>query len=391
MLLSFCLFVCPLAHAVDPIQVPMNADRWHGLEADNMGPKGNVEFSRKEGFPLGMMTLKEGSAALDGVTFKDGTIEFDFKPLDADMPGIQFRVNGAGTSENAEEVYFRTFPDCRGENDCLQYTPVIHGFTLWNVYPQYQNRAFVLDGWNHVRLVISGHRMTVYVNDQPQPALSVGNLEGESMDGTIHLRGPAVYANLVITPGAVDNLPPQPTPDPTDEDSAIVRHWQLSGLIPYPALKAPAYSEMPTAVQSWHAVDAERGGLVNLNRQYAAGDQPAAISWLRYSVDAKQPGMKQVSLGWLGEVWIYVNGKLVTDAKNFYSSKTERRGPDGRLSLENDSFDLPLHAGTNEVVIAMYPGIHDDLSPRTKWGWGIVMRYSDMSGLSFAPTKTPAM
>jgi hypothetical protein len=386
-----CALGGSLARAQVQMQIPMDALHWKALDADSMGPKGDLEFARQEGFPDGVMKLKEGSAALDDVSFSDGTIEYDFKALAEDAPGIQFRMSGPVNSENGEEFYFRTAPDCRAENDCIQYTPVIHGFMLWDVYPQYQHQAFVLDGWNHVRLVVSGRRMLVYINGQSEAALSVGNLESESTKGSIHLRGPAVYANLIITPGLVGNLPSVAASDPSLEDRSIVRHWAVSDLQPISTLDPPAYSDMPKKSESWHAVEAETGGLVNLNRQYFAGDQPAAISWLRYSVLAKQAETKQVSLGWLGEAWIYVNGKLVADAKNFYYPPTERRDPDGRLSLQNGLFSLPLHAGSNEIAIALYSQTRDAIRPRMKYGWGVIMRYGDMSGLSFAPERASGL
>ena len=79
------------ACAVEPIRVPMSSDHWHMLPSDSMGPQGNAEFLRKEGFPRGLLVLKAGSAALDGLIFRNGTIDYDFKPLAADMPGLQFR------------------------------------------------------------------------------------------------------------------------------------------------------------------------------------------------------------------------------------------------------------------------------------------------------------
>ena len=66
--------------------------------------------------------------------------------------------------------YIRSLPDCRAENDCIQYSPMINAFMLWNVYPEYQKRAPVFpDGWNHVRLVVSGKRMNVFINDSVRP------------------------------------------------------------------------------------------------------------------------------------------------------------------------------------------------------------------------------
>ena len=371
------------ARAIEPIRVPMSADHWHVLDGDSMGPKGDAQFIRKEGFPQGLLMLKAGSAALDGLTFRNGTIEYDFKPLAEDMPGLQFRVSGTGPVLDGEEVYERLFGDERASDDGIQYVPMIHGFMLWNVYPQYQSQAPLINGWNHMRLVVSGRRMKVYVNHSTDPTLSVGNLESGSMAGALHVRGPAVFANLVVTPDEVDGLPPQPEPDPAAQDAGIVRHWAMSQLQPLTRMHRPAYSEMPTDLYAWRNVDAERGGLLNLNRQFTLSNGPPFLIWLRYTVNSSHPGTKRVSLGWIGEAWVYANGKFVTEGKNFYNSEGERRDPDGRMSFDNGSFDVPLQAGSNQIAIALYISEHDDLRPRTPYGWGMMMRFADSAGLSF--------
>lgn len=346
-----------------------------------MGPQGQLEFVKHEGFPEGLLVLKAGSAALNALTFHTGTIEFDLKALSSDMPGMQFRVSGNAAAPDGEEVYLRLFGDCRASNDCIQYAPLIHGFMLWNVYPQYQRRALVLDGWNHVRLVVSEHRFQAFLNDQPQPALSVGNLESGSLAGSLHLRGPAIFANLIIQPGVVDALPSEPVPDPSASDPGIPRIWQMSTLSTRRDAKAPEYADMPKTPQDWRLVKVERGGLLNLNRQYSATEDPAALGWLRLSVDSDRDTVKRLSLGWLGQVWVFVNGRFLTQGKNFYEPENERRPPDGRLSLENGAFDVPLHKGRNEIAIALCAQGHDDLRPRTKYGWGVSARFASPQGL----------
>ncbi len=379
----FCVLPLALRAAQKPILVPLIADHWHLVDDPTAREKPGASFFGHEGFPQGAVTVKSGSIALNDFIFRNGTIEYDFKALDQDIPGIQFRTTGDPGHADAEEFYVRTFPECRASNDCVQYAPVIHGFMLWNSYPQYQAQAPILDGWNHVRLVVNGRRMNVYINGSAAPVLAVGALQGTSTQGGIQLRGPAVFANLTITPDATESLPPTPTPDPTAADAGMVRHWLLGPQTPARFGEDPAFAELPAG--PWQPLDAGRFGLVNLNRALQLTLQPTQLAWLRTSVTAATAGPRRVSLGWIGHAWIFVNGQLVTQGKNFYDPEFERRTPDGRLSLQNGSFDIPLVAGTNTVVLALYTAVHDDEHTPNRYGAGAILHFDDPRGLRFGP------
>ena len=377
--LLFCL-VAPVLHAASPIKVPLTADHWQPVQDANNPAKPDVLFIGHEGFPEGAIVLKNGSVALNGLSFRDGTIAFDMKATDQDIPGIQFRRQGEPGHQDAEEFYLRSFPECRASNDCIQYAPLIHGFMLWNVYPQYQTQAPILDGWNHFKLVVSGRRMNVYINNSPQPILAVGNLESSSTEGLIQLRGPAVFANLIVTPDAVEGLNPQPTPDPTAADAGMVRQWQLGPLTSARFGQDPAFSEAPPDA-AWKPITAGRFGLVNLNREFQLVHHPPSLTWLRTTITSSTTQDKLVQLGWLGHVWVFVNGKFITQGKNFYDPDYERRAPDGRLSVENGSFRIPLQKGSNQITLVLNSAVHDNPTTVNYYGLGAILRFEDPQGL----------
>ena len=372
--------IAPFLHAASPIKVPLTADHWQPVRDVDNPAMPDVGFIGHEGFPEGAIVLKHGSVALNGFVFRDGPIEFDMKAIDQDIPGIQFRRHGEPGHQDAEEFYLRSFPECRASDDCIQYAPVIHGFMLWNVYPQYQARAPILDGWNHFKLVVSGRRMNVYINNSPQPILAVGKLESSSTEGLIQLRGPAVFANLTVTPGAVEGLNPQPTPDPTAADAGIVREWQLGPRTPARFGQDPAFSEAPSDI-GWKPITAGRFGLINLNREYELVRHPPSLTWLRTAVTSSTTQDKLVQLGWLGHVWVFVNGRLITQGKNFYDPDYERRAPDGRLSAENGSFRIPLRKGLNHITLVLDTAVHDSPTTVNYYGWGAILRFEDPKGL----------
>ena len=370
MALCVCfLSALTIAQAAEPITISMTADHWQAKE--------NAEFLRQLGFYLGLMRLNSGEAALKDVTFSDGTIEFDVNTIGRGAPGIAFRQQDEG---NFELLYLRPDPSCPAFQACMQYAPQTHGVLLWDLFPQYQTRAPLREnGWNHIKMVVSGRRMNVFVNDATSPTLEVGRLEGDAMKGGLKLQGPATFANMVITPNAVDGLSPEPARDPLEGDLGLVRNWRLSAFSALPSGKDPMYSELPSASQQWKTISTERNGLVNLSREYGLplSEPNRAVAWLRATITSDRKQTKKVDIGWTREVWVFVNGKLVYADKNLFDSEAARKAPDGRCSLENGTFTLPLEAGDNEVAVALANNF---------FGWGLMLRVADPEGVHL-PTK----
>jgi hypothetical protein len=207
------------------------------MTADHWQTKENAEFLRQLGFFHGLMRLNSGDAVLKGITFSNGTIEFDVNTIGRGMPGIAFRQQDEG---NFELLYLRPDPACPAFRACIQYAPQTHSVLLWDFFPQYEARAQLREnGWNHIKMVVSGRRMKVFVNDAPSPTLEVGRLEGDAMKGGLQLQGPGTFANMVITPDAVDGLSPEPAGDPLGGDRGLVRNWLLSAFSALPNGKGP--------------------------------------------------------------------------------------------------------------------------------------------------------
>lgn len=80
------------------------------------------------------------------------------------------------------------------------------------------------------------------------------------MKGGLRLQGPGTFANMVITPDAVDGLSPEPARDPLDGDRGLVRNWRLSTFSALPNGKDPMYNEMPGGSQEWKTISTERNG-----------------------------------------------------------------------------------------------------------------------------------
>ena len=141
--------------------------------------------------------------------------------------------------------------------------------------------------------------------------------------------------------------------------------------------KDPAYNEMPGASQEWKTISTERNGLVNLSREYGRPlpEPNRAVAWLKTTITSDRKQTKKVDIGWTRELWVFVNGKLVYADKNLFESEGARKAPDGRCSLENGAFPLPLEAGDNEVAVAIANNF---------FGWGLMLRLADPEGVHLA-------
>jgi hypothetical protein len=66
---------------------------------------------------------------------------------------------------------------------------------MWDLFPRYQSSAPLRQGgWNHVKLVISGRRMNIFINGAREPTLKIGRLEGDNDGGGgLMLDGPGIF------------------------------------------------------------------------------------------------------------------------------------------------------------------------------------------------------
>jgi len=368
--LKQCLLIClaflacaATAFAAETTKVPMTADHWR---------TDTGVFEKIQG--VDAIALRQGMALAKGITLRNGTIEFDVQPF-AMGTGLAFRRRD---DNSYEYFYIRPNGKCAQSEDCLQYAPETHGVLLWDVFPQYQAAASIRDGeWNHIKIVLSGQRMNLYVNREKTPSLKIGRLEGDSAEGGISLQGPGYFANFTFTPDATEGLSADPAPDPTASDAHFIRDWQVSPLSELPTGKDPSIADMPALSAAWQPLAAERGGLVNISRLYGLPlERPRrSLAWIRTSITSDKSQSIKTSIGWVREVWVFVNGQLVYSDKNLYMPATARKTPDGRCSLENGSFQLPLNAGSNEVAIAVATNFY---------GLAVILRPDDVTGLQLA-------
>jgi hypothetical protein len=177
----------------------------------------------------------------------------------------------------------------------------------------------------------------------------------------------------------VDHLPHSALPDSTDSDPRYVRNWKVSAYTILPPKRDVFFGDRPSALP-WKSIATERDGAINLVRRYKTPDpgQLRCVSWLTTTVSSEGAQVKTAKIGWLREIWVFVNGSLIFSGRNFWDPPGPKLTPDGRLSLENGTLQLPLKKGANQIDIAIS---NEDSDSGTHFGWGLQLRIENLSGL----------
>lgn len=365
--LLFCLFNTLAIAQKKTAAVPaLTTDHWTFATQ-------KVTFLQEDGRPVMKLSADAGPVTTKDFVFTNGTIEFDVKPN-----SLTFYFRYRDANEN-ECFYFRMNQAGNPTAvDAVQYAPYVKGVLLWNTYPQYQtNASFTKDAWNHVKLVVSGTQMRLYVNGTTTPTLAVGRLEANTTDGRIGFEGDMSVANLIVKPNQVDGLLPELDIDPVQYDPRYIRSWAVSE--PFVAPKNVDFGDdfMLTPETKWQVLATERLGLLNLTRTFGKSTDRRFV-WLKLKIKSDVVRKRKLNLGFVDDVWVYVNGQLAYVDKNRYGRPIAKE-PDGRCSIENTSFMVPLRAGHNELLI----GLANDF-----YGWGTIARIDDVAGLEIAPDPT---
>ncbi len=345
--------------------IPLTPENWVYQE-------GKVAFVEYKGKKSMKLAPQSGQVVLKDVVFKDGTIEFDVEPVPTEFAqAIYFHRKD---DQEQEIFYLRVGTmDNHLTNNAIQYTPYFDGINMWDMYPQYQAPALIKkDEWNHVKLVISGHQMRVYMNHQPRPVLEIPKLEGNLTEGSIAFEGASHIANVQVKANETESLCPQEGIDLTNHEANYLRKWAITS--PSDLLLG---QEVATATQAraetyLDSIAAERGGFVNLTRKFG-GNKSRKVVWLKTKITAKEAIKTKLQLGFSDEVWVFLNNQMVFVDKNLFQQPPMRRYPEGRMSKDNASFPISLKEGDNELVLA----VANDF-----YGWGVIARLESTEGIT---------
>ena len=136
------------------------------------------------------------------LNFKDGIIELDIAAPTgkAGYVGLAFRIRDA---HHYETLYFR--PGSSGTINAVQYMPEKKlEFNWWDYEAEkYQAKTTLpLTAWFHVKAIVKGRTLTVFVDNQPKPVMVYNALDPDLKAGSVGFwlgnSASGAYKNLVV-------------------------------------------------------------------------------------------------------------------------------------------------------------------------------------------------
>ncbi|WP_312336834.1 hypothetical protein [Sphingobacterium sp.] len=331
---------------------------------------GKVDFLNFRGRKAMKIAPAYGPVVIKDFIFKDGTIEYDVLPTKTEFAcAIYFHRK----NEKEQEIVYLRVPKMTDPfaNEGIQYCPILDGVNMWDMYPQYQSSAAAkADEWNHIKLVISGMQMQVFVNNNLR--LIVPKLEGREHTGSIAFDGDSYISNIEIKPNQMEGLPQIEGADLTRHETNYIRNWSITQPTALEEGREPTtFRDLPKDEAFTEKIATERYGLINLTRRFGSAEK-RRIVWLKAVITTKEPTSVNLQLGFSDEIWLILNDQITYTDKNIFRQNMKKY-PDGRISIQNGNIRLKLKKGENQLLV----GVSNDF-----YGWGFMARLENMENIT---------
>jgi len=349
---------------------PANANNI-ALNSDNFSVEGKkAEFTNYKGKTS--LLLNGASATINDISFINGTIEYDvFVTKQRNFAGVKFRQQD---SKNAEEFYIR--PHQSGNPDANQYTPIFNGLSAWQLYHEgFAGKVnYNFDGWNHIKIIVSGKQGEVYINDMITPSFVIAEFLRPTESGTISFSSAmndAYFANVSI----VKHEKPQALTAPSKITKPLLKDyvskWKISESFSEKKLTKTTLNQQKIEEMHWQSFSVDSYGVLNMARMQEV-NETENTAFATFTINSNTAQTKALHFGYSDKVQVYVNNTLVYAGNNRFRSRDYRYL--GTIGLF-DTVYLPLKTGKNDITFAV---------SELFGGWGVLAKFDDKSDISLA-------
>ena len=339
-------------------KVDFETGKWQFIDAEFE----TVHYKGKDA-----LHLKKGFALAKDLNLRDGTIQVDMHF--SEKRGFHYLIFRMLDENNREEFYIR--PHQSGNPDANQYTPVFNGIAGWQLYYGESFASPVrydFDQWHTLKIEFAGKQALIYFDDLENPILQIDVLKTGIESGGIGIYtflSDVYYANFQYS----KETPKMPKPKETKPLAEnIVQNWQISNAFPEARLKGQIINPAFESSLSWQNTTVEQEGFVNLAR-YATTVEANKTIVAALDIQSDSEQIKKIDFGFSDEVKVYLNGNLLYEGKDLFTSRDYRYlGTIGFF----DALYLPLKKGQNKVWFVVKENFG---------GWGIQAKLDNKEGI----------
>jgi hypothetical protein len=292
-----------------------------------------------------------------GVRLRDGTIELDL------AVGSGRAFHGLAWRRDARAHTYESFfvrPHQVGNPDAVQYTPVFHDVSAWQLYhgPGYWAPVeFPVGRWFRLRVAFAGSHGEAYLDDMDRPALVFGGLKAPCAAGGIGILvgGPGLHVRRFSYTDETPLLHGPLLRRVRNRPGTITGWWVSAPVREGSALRAAT---------GWQHLACEPGGLANLARLHPVKRGRDTV-FARATIQGEAARTRSLQLGFSDRAVVYLNGQRLFSGNDTYRSRDYRfLGSIGYWY----TLQLPLRHGENELVVAVSESFG---------GWGLMARLLD--------------
>ena len=359
LMLSTCLLINVCSFGQFSKEIAMTPDQWE------FSKNANYEFKTVDG----RQSLElDGRATLTNFTFKKGTIQVDIYANDLrSFAGVFFRQQNV----NSDEVYMRMHKS--NKLDALQYTPIFHGESNWQLYKEHQAKVvFNKMGWNTLRVEVVKYTAYIYVNEEL--VLVVPKLKAENGKGSIGLWAGFgnIFSRMKVN-SEVGKRTKVLYPDKVMKE--VITSWEISEPQRYESdnvLDSSLFSN-----EQYTKVVTEPSGLLPISKYvvkpsqggFEKNQQDYIIAKL--TLKSKKEQTKKLFFDFSDKIILYLNGQEIFKGDNSFRSMGNTY--QGHVSLERNSVILPLRKGENSIHAVVLEKAN---------GWGLIGKFEDVRYIS---------
>lgn len=244
------------------------------------------------------------------------------------------------------------------------------------LFNEVDNETTFLDPrtWIRIKVEVVGDSASFYIENMETPALVVENLKRNAAEGGISLisdAGGVYFADVSIT-DLQERREPRNIASAEKLSDNYLTKWEVSEMFAKDSVNFN--SQLDSLFQNngkFKSIEADDDGLLNIGRFY---DDMTKTVALRCNLESEADKKIKLNFDYADHLVMLLNSEVLFD-KGMNFAPPSRKGEEGRVFVDDESVELNLKKGKNELVFML------SADNRQKFNWGFIAKLESSEGI----------